>query len=142
MVPFYVMLLELKTPKPKGLLFPQKTIGDHIRAKRLELALEQNDVAKQIGVSANTILNWELGHTSPPTHKGKRIIEFLGYNPKTVPKTLRERMLAFRWEKGLRTSDAARLIGVDPASWSSWERAKHSPSNQTLQKLKMGGINS
>tara|TARA_B100000315_G_scaffold32482_1_gene27385 strand:+ start:275 stop:496 length:222 start_codon:yes stop_codon:yes gene_type:complete len=38
-----------------------KTIGEHIRKRRMDLGLEQKDLAKIIGVTESSIWNWENG---------------------------------------------------------------------------------
>lgn len=53
--------IELKAPKPPPAGYPKilKTLGDHIRKKRLDLGLLQKDVAKIIGTTESTIWNRE-----------------------------------------------------------------------------------
>lgn len=58
-----------------------KTIGDHLRTKRLDLKLYQKDVAKAIGVDTLTICNWENNLTAPRLYLLSRIFKFLGYDP-------------------------------------------------------------
>ena len=58
-----------------------KTFGDHIRAKRLDLGLLQKDVAGIIGVSTDTITNWEKGRNQPMHWYYLKIQNFLGYSP-------------------------------------------------------------
>jgi len=57
---------ELWTPKPKSLQYPKQIngLGDHIRARRLDLKLLQKQVADQIGVHEQTITGWERNATS------------------------------------------------------------------------------
>lgn len=57
--------------KPKG--YPQhpKTIGQELRKHRMDLGLFQKNVAKLIGVSTDSVTNWELGRTTPD----KRFLE-------------------------------------------------------------------
>ena len=46
-------------------LYPDRTLGDRIKKWRLERGLFQVDLAKRIGVSEMTIVNWEKGRTKP-----------------------------------------------------------------------------
>jgi DNA-binding XRE family transcriptional regulator len=62
-------------------LEPDAHIGLHIRRKRLELGLRQEDVANQIGVSIDCVAFWENGRSKPQVQHMPKIIEFLGYNP-------------------------------------------------------------
>jgi len=57
----------IKAQKPKDSRYPAKlkTIGDRLRAKRLDLGLHQKDVATIIGVTVDTICYWENGRVKP-----------------------------------------------------------------------------
>ena len=61
-------------------MYPKKmkTLGDHIRARRLDLGLLQKDVAGILGVSTDTITSWERGRIQPMHRHYIRIKEFLG----------------------------------------------------------------
>jgi len=58
-----------------------KTIGQHIRKRRMDLRLLQRDVAGIIGVTECTVFGWEKGMREPSTKHVPRIIDFLGYSP-------------------------------------------------------------
>jgi len=55
MLPFCHLTLKAKKPLPLG--YPQilKTLGDHLRKRRLDLNLLQKEVAEIIGVDETTI---------------------------------------------------------------------------------------
>jgi DNA-binding XRE family transcriptional regulator len=69
--------------KPMSSAYPKniETVGDHLRARRVEQELKQLDVSHLIGVSEATITNWENNLTVPETRYLPAIIRFLGYNP-------------------------------------------------------------
>ena len=104
--------------------FEPKTLGDHVRKKRLEMGLIQKEVAELLGVNPWTVLNWENGRTTPPIASIPAIFRFLGYDPFPEPKTHPEHLLAKRRAMGWSIQQAAELIGVDPGSWSKWERGQ------------------
>lgn len=56
-----------------------KTIGKNIRKRKVDLGLEQNDVAKIIGVTESSIWNWGSG-MKPVKMYEKKIERFLGYS--------------------------------------------------------------
>ena len=66
---------ETSVKKPKSTVYPAevRTIGDQIRRRRMDLRLLQRDVAQRIGVSIDTICNWE-GNRFPPA---KRYLPFI-----------------------------------------------------------------
>lgn len=99
--------------------------GDHLRKARIERGLEQKDVADILGVTESCIWLWENHRSAPPVPRCKLVIEFLGYDPFPEPETFSEKLIAYRRRHGLRVRDAAAMAGVDPCSWSSWEREEH-----------------
>jgi transcriptional regulator with XRE-family HTH domain len=75
---FYDVTLTSK--KPQSATYPKslKTIGDHLRKRRIDLRLYQKDVAKAIGVDTLTICNWENNLTSPRLYLLPKINSFPG----------------------------------------------------------------
>jgi transcriptional regulator with XRE-family HTH domain len=72
--------LRLKAAKPQNPAYPKKlkTIGDHIRKRRLDLG---RDVATRIGFTEPSVWNWESNASAPHWHSLKAIVDFLGYDP-------------------------------------------------------------
>lgn len=66
-------LLEFLSDYPEN----PKNIGDKLRKRRMDLGLEQKDVAKIIGVTEPSIWNWEHGWKSGKRYM-KKIEGFLG----------------------------------------------------------------
>jgi DNA-binding transcriptional regulator YiaG len=64
-------------------LYPDRTLGESIRRWRLEQGLFQRDLAKMIGVSEMTMVNWEKGRTKPIKGNLERIRAILGFEPPT-----------------------------------------------------------
>jgi DNA-binding XRE family transcriptional regulator len=56
-----------------------KTLGDHIKRRRLELHLFQSDLAKRFGVDIMTIGNWEKNVYPPAKWFIASITAWLGY---------------------------------------------------------------
>ena len=88
------------------------------------MGLLQRDVAERIGVTPFTILNWEKGRTTPSISAVPGIIEFLRYDPYPKPSSIPEQLVAKRRSMGWSIARAAREIGVDPGTWSNWERGR------------------
>jgi DNA-binding XRE family transcriptional regulator len=78
--------LACKAPKHASEAYPEEltTLGDHSRAKRLDLELLQKDVAQLLKADANSVINWEQNRSEPSLKYIPSIIEFLGYVPKTL----------------------------------------------------------
>ncbi len=77
--PSVKIVLKSKLPNRKPYPKELKTIGDHLRKKRLDLNLSQFQVVKIINTSTNTLTNWELNKTNPQKLYLKRITLFLEY---------------------------------------------------------------
>lgn len=87
------------------------------------MGLYQKDVASLIGVDLITVLNWEKSTTRPTIRHIHQVIQFLGYDPEPQSKgTIAEMLRAWRRERGLTQKNAARTLGIDPCTWSDWER--------------------
>lgn len=105
-----------------------ETLGDRLRTRRLDLGLFQKEVAKHIGVTTDTITNWELNRTEPEVRYLPTIIDFLGYVPFPVGETFPERLKAYRLMQGLSQEKFARELGIDETTLWKWENGKSSPS--------------
>lgn len=133
--------LAFKAEKPLSGAYPKKlrTLGDHIRKRRLDLALFQKDVARRLGSNETSIWNWERNRSSPALRFIPRIIEFLGYTPDgTEPETLGQRIVAWRRLRGITQKELARRLRVDPSTIGSWERGEQRPSTRLAEMLYQG----
>ena len=79
--------LTLKTPKPRNPAYPEhiNTLGDHIRAPRLDLGMHPKDVAALVNATTSTVTNWEKGRSNPRLYLVPWVSTFLGYNPFPLP---------------------------------------------------------
>lgn len=93
----------LQALKPMSPEYPKelKTIGDHIRKRRLDLGLFQRQAAEQIGVSEATICNWERSETGPGVRHIPWIIKFLDYDLLSTLKNLPGKLKLSRQIPGL-----------------------------------------
>jgi transcriptional regulator with XRE-family HTH domain len=62
-----------------------KTLGEHLRRVRLDRDLWQREVAREIGCSKASLLNWERGRAEPELRFLPAILAFLGYDPRQEP---------------------------------------------------------
>ncbi|MGD0061209.1 MAG: helix-turn-helix domain-containing protein [Verrucomicrobiia bacterium] len=58
-----------------------KTVGEHVRRRRLQLHLFQSDLATVFGVDVVTIGGWEKNSQQPAKRFMPRIVNRLGYDP-------------------------------------------------------------
>ncbi|MBL9185866.1 MAG: helix-turn-helix transcriptional regulator [Opitutaceae bacterium] len=59
-----------------------KTIGEHLKKRRLELGWKQQQVAEATGYTWLSVSNWERGVYRPTKKAMLPIIAFLGYDPR------------------------------------------------------------
>jgi len=113
-----------------------KTLGDHLRKKRLDLGLLQKDVAKILGVSKDTVCNWENNRTSPSLRSIPRIVKFLGYIPYDIQgKTPGEELRLLRRTLGLSQKKLAAELGIDPSTLWRWEKERRKVPKQVLAEV-------
>jgi transcriptional regulator with XRE-family HTH domain len=62
-----------------------KTLGEHLKKKRFQLGLRQEQSAAKLGVSCKTLSDWETSRIFPSLTLQPRIVEYLGYDPFNVP---------------------------------------------------------
>jgi len=76
----------LKAQKPLPEAYPKelRTVGDHLRKRRLELGLLQKEVARLLGVHPATINNWENNHREPSLRGRLRLLDFLQVNEEVL----------------------------------------------------------
>ena len=113
--------LELRTEKPKHSKYPKeiKTVGDELRAVRLDRGLTQHEVAEMIGVNRNFIYEFELGKRINTIYALHKVYSFIGYLPKTLmidENTLHGKLFAHRIRNGYTYQRVAQMIGLDKST--------------------------
>ena len=58
-----------------------KTLGEHLRRRRLELKMKPAEAIGKMGVSRQILRIWEADRILPTKWQQDRIIKFLGYDP-------------------------------------------------------------
>ena len=111
------------------------TLGDHLRNRRLDLGLLQEEAATKLGVSSDTVRGWENNRHEPAIRHVPRILEFLGYVPFEPGPSLTERFRFARWTRGLSKRAMAARLGVDETTVRDWERGVHRPSRRNRDRL-------
>ena len=130
--------MTLNASRPRSPAYPQqlKTIGDHIRQRRLDLGLLQREVAEKLGVDKDSVYYWEKNRYSPSLQVIPRTIKFLGYLPyDTSSQSLGGRIRFARCAIGLNQEGLARRFGVDPGTLRRWELGKGQPLKEHIEKL-------
>lgn len=117
----------LKSLKPRPWALSPRTLGEHLKKRRLESGFLQRDLRKRFGLEKETYANWEKDRCYPAMKHWPGIIEFLGFDPSPEPKTIGERLLAYRRRHGLSRVALARKLGVDETTLWRWEVDQRMP---------------
>ncbi len=125
----------------EGVRFSKRTLPS-IR-KRLDLT--QQELADLLEVSPATVTSWETGKSRPRQSNLAQIVtlremdqaevdEALGREP--APEAMKpEQLKRLRKKHDLIQAELAALIGVSPASITSWESGKTSPSRENRRAI-------
>jgi DNA-binding XRE family transcriptional regulator len=77
--------LTLKSLRKKDYSDQPKTLAEHLKKRRCELALLQREAAQYMGILTETYANWEKGKTEPAAAQFRPVIAFLGFDPSPDP---------------------------------------------------------
>ena len=113
--------ITLKALKRKETDFEPRTLGEHVRKRRLILGITQKEAARLIGVNQFTIMTWEKDRTEPPVRAMPGLIRYLGYDPFPPAETIPERLRAKRRQNGWSRNMAAAKLGIDESTLRDWE---------------------
>jgi transcriptional regulator with XRE-family HTH domain len=112
-----------------------RTLGDHLRKKRLDRGLLQREVAKRIGVTSATAWQWERNRTKPETRYVPAIVEFLGCLPPVPCGSFPEVLRTARRAAGLSQEQLANLAHIDESTLAKWEGGDTLPLRSTTERL-------
>jgi transcriptional regulator with XRE-family HTH domain len=130
--------LQKTITKPYGSTYPKNpiSIGEHIRKRRMEMRLTQEEVAKLIGVTTDSVTNWENNRSTPRLNLLPRVTKYLDIIPINLnPDTIGGMIKDYRLRKGLSQKDLGLLLRVNSSSISDWENNICLPNQQNLNKL-------
>jgi transcriptional regulator with XRE-family HTH domain len=141
-LPFCHLTLMAKKPVHRE-KYPDicRTWGDWIKARRLDLRLTKAQLSLNLNVSDVTIYLWERNKVRPSLAQIPKIIEFLGRDPfEPRAESLADKLKAYRRARGLSQKKLAKQFGLDPTTLASWEKGKHQPTKNLLDKIKSAQV--
>ncbi len=128
-----------------------RAYGLELRNARIPVGLRQEDVAGELGVSTQTVRNWESGRVEPSEENKQRLGELFGeqlgdfgafyedlhsQHPKPKDPIVNGRLLrAARKDAGLTQAQAAERVGVNRNSIVRYENNSSRPLPMILEKL-------
>jgi transcriptional regulator with XRE-family HTH domain len=127
-------LAELALVK-KGRVCSPQTLGEHLRNRRLQLGLRQQDVAENLGTLREVYDRWERGDRDQVISEWPAILAFLGYYPFPVngPADL---ILRARRVQGADQKRLAGVLGVIHQRLRRWEHGTEPVPVETEHQLK------
>jgi len=135
-VPFSKLQSSVQMPKPKRYIQEPKTLGDYILNARIDKRFEQKEVAALIGVTENTISNWELNLYKPDIQFYPNIFKFIECIPfELKTDTLGDQIRTFRILNGMSQEKLASELGINESTVFHYEKGKHKPTKKVLAKL-------
>lgn len=126
LLPFCHLVLQAQKPGPKAYPDSPKTMGEHIRKRRMDLHLTRKGLGEILAVSPYSIKEWEEGNASPRVSLVPQVISFLGYKPFGDPGTMSEgeKIRQSRRMLGLTREEAAERLGVCTSTLACWENGR------------------
>ena len=113
-----------------------KTLGDYLRNRRLELRLSLPKAARLLGVSRNTLCEWESRDLDILAVHYPKIINFLGRIPPLfTTKTTGQKILTYRLIHGMSQRELALLLEVSQGALSHWQRDIVEPRGDSKKKI-------
>ena len=112
-----------------------KTIGDHLRKRRVELSLEQDEVAVQLGVCRSSLQHWEQNRGEPMPRQIPAIIRFLGYVPFAEEPGFGGRLAYLRKCAGLTQEELSLQSECSEDLIWRWETGKNPPRSANLARV-------
>ena len=136
-LPFTSLRLKAVRPPdiPRGYPRCLRSVGDHLRRRRLDLGFGQRTVARQLGVREETVRLWETGRARPLPRNYGQIVRFLGKDPEPAGDGLGERLRAWRRRQGLTQARLAADLGLDERAVTDFEGGRRDTSRRATQVL-------
>ena len=132
------------------------TLGQHLKKKRFEMGLRQEEAALKLGVSVRALSDWETDRIYPCWASQARLIEYLGYDPfgdpalgrpkgnetngvailsTGEPMSIGEKIKRSRLNLKKTRKQMASELGVSVKTLWGWETDRRRPASEGLMRL-------
>ena len=116
------------------MIYQPKTLGEHLRNRRLAMGMRQEDVARQLGTLREVYERWERDERQPVISEWPGILSFLSYYPFGQESTADLVMKARRCQ-GMDQKELAQVVGVTHQQLRRWEHGDGIPISGKLEVL-------
>lgn len=119
----------------KGYPEEPRTLGAHLRRRRIGLRMTQVQAAREFGVCDLPYIKWEADRTRPGIANWPAIVRFLGFDPIPAPTDFSEATGALMRDLGADRRRLAVMLDVDVKSVFNWERSTSIPCQRMRSRL-------
>ncbi len=112
-----------------------RTIGEHVRRKRMDQGRLQRDLAAALGVSKGEPRQLGDGPGGARARWLPAIIRYLGYDPRPRAALFGDRIRAAREADGLSQRELAAQLQIDPGTVTRWERGELMKPYLSVQRM-------
>ncbi|MDP3666864.1 MAG: helix-turn-helix domain-containing protein [Sediminibacterium sp.] len=135
-MPFSRYDKQAKRPDPQGYPKEPKTIGEHLKKRRMDLGLYQAEAARLIGISEDCFCYWENERNRPRLYQYPAIIAFLGYYPfDHETQSFGGKIKRYKYTHGLSNEKLAKLLDVDEGTVAQWVQNKRLPLKRSMKHV-------
>jgi len=119
----------------KGYPDSPKTLGEHLRKRRLDLGETQEQTASRFGVTFTSYNGWEADRIAPKIFQWPGVIRFLSYDPTPPPATLDEALTALQRQHGLPRELLASRLGIERKTLFNWLAGRTKPCQKAIGQI-------
>ncbi len=119
----------------KGYPDSPKTLGEHLRKRRLDLGETQEQAASRFGVTFTSYNGWEADRIAPKVWHWPKVIEFLGHDPNPAPTTFDEALTSLQRRHGLPREMLAVRIGIERKTLFNWIAGRTEPCQKAIRQI-------
>lgn len=121
---------------PRDDIQTPRTIGEHLRKKRIHSGLSQAKLAEILQVSTDCITYWENNRSNPQISYYPRIHHFLGFSTVNFNEAkFCDFIKSYRRKNGISCKELGLLLKVAASTVRAWERGMGLPTKKMRLKL-------
>lgn len=128
----------------KGYPDTPRTLGEHLRKRRLDLGETQEQTASRFGVTFTSYNGWEADRIAPKVWQWPKVIQFLDHDPTPAPTNFDQALTSLQRRHGLPRELLAVRLGIERKTLFNWLAGTVQPSSKAVRKIlssKLPGAN-
>jgi DNA-binding transcriptional regulator YiaG len=135
-IPFSELNIQVPLPDKRSFPASLQSLGDHIKAARLQHKTPIKDLINELAISRETLRGWELNQFEPHVVHYPKIIKLLGYWPFSFEtNSIAGKIKKYRYCHGLTQLQFAKLLGTHTSMVWHWECNNRIPLDDTRKRI-------